>query len=111
MISPAVLIGVFFPASFIIFTSTSGIGGDAPKIWACDRSLDEIYELSTIDLTVVRLDSSPGSKPYGIGGDADTIWQCDDITPKIYELDTELSVTILSKTAHMAAKMLAEGVI
>jgi len=37
-------------------------------IWHCDSNADLIYELSTVDFSVIRSASSPYTSPSGIGG-------------------------------------------
>lgn len=80
--------------------SASGIGGDANTIWYCENDSNDVYELSTTDLSTVRSDNSPNAGgDSGIGGDANTIWYCNLNTDLIYELDTSDFSTVSSDSS------------
>ena len=66
-----------------------GIGGDANTIWHGDTVVDRVYELSTVDFSVIRSAAAP-TNAGGIGGDANTIWHCYSVGPSdaLHELST-----------------------
>jgi len=83
-----------------------GVGGDANTIWHCDAMPDQVYELSTVDFSVVRQAASPGVAawgPHDIGGDANTIWHVDVITDEIYELDAAAGAAAGGGSGGLAA--------
>ena len=88
-------------------TGSYGIGGDANTIWHCDKDELKVYELSTSDFSVDRSAAAPLALPLGIGGDAKTIWHCEITDQKVYELDAAPPNQPGTRTAHMAAKMIA----
>ena len=55
-------------------TSPVGIGGTVNTIWHTDVASDLVYELSTADFSVIRLEVAPSGDGRGIGGDNSTIW-------------------------------------
>lgn len=69
-------------------TLSYGTGGDSTVIWHCDGNVDLVYELSTVDFSIIRSAPSPSTLPSGIGGDSSAIWHCDGNAGLVYELST-----------------------
>jgi len=62
-------------------------------IWHCDYYTYLVYELSYVDLSVIRSAPSPYTGPSGIGGSLDVIWHCDNTADEVYELSvTDFSI-------------------